>query len=64
VNKTAKELIKGDRVEDGGRSGRIVKSALSLGQKVRVTWVDGWSETIDADTTLEVRDNIADKIFK
>lgn len=52
----ASELRRGDRVEDGGSSGRIVKRVTTTGATTRITWIDGWSDTVDSGQPFSVRE--------
>jgi len=52
----ARDLLTGDRTEDGGRSGRIVKHVNVTKVGVRITWIDGWDDTFAPDHIFQVRE--------
>jgi hypothetical protein len=52
----ADDLRRGDRIDDGGSSGRIVKRVVVYAHQVRIVWIDGWSDTVPRGEMFALRE--------
>lgn len=50
----ASELLPGDRIEDGGSTGHVVKTVRNFKRKTKIRDIHGWDHDLDGAVTVRL----------